>query len=67
MARPLWLGPVQTQVLNPLLMRNITYDPLKDFVGIGTVAAPPQCAGRESNTLNVNLRAETDCARQARA
>lgn len=45
----LWLGPVQTQVLNPLLMRNISYDPLKDFVGIGTVAALP-------NALVVNPR-----------
>ena len=50
----LWLGPVQTQVLNPLLMRNITYDPLKDFVGIGTVAALPNVLVVNPSTLNVS-------------
>ena len=49
----LWLGPVQTQVLNPLLMRNISYDPLKDFVGIGTVAALPNALVVNPRTLDV--------------
>lgn len=49
----LWLGPVQTQVLNPLLMRNITYDPLKDFVGIGTVAALPNVLVVNPSVLDV--------------
>lgn len=49
----LWLGPVQTQVLNPLLMRNISYDPLKDFVGIGTVAALPNVLVVNPATLDV--------------
>ncbi|MDB5412578.1 MAG: hypothetical protein JWR10_913 [Rubritepida sp.] len=49
----LWLGPVQTQVLNPLLMRNISYDPLHDFVGIGTVAALPNALVVNPRTLDV--------------
>lgn len=49
----LWLGPVQTQVLNPLLMRNVRYDPLKDFVGIGTVAALPNALVVNPRTLDV--------------
>jgi tripartite-type tricarboxylate transporter receptor subunit TctC len=49
----LWLGPVQTQVLNPLLMRNISYDPLKDFAGIGTVAALPNALVVNPRTLDV--------------
>jgi len=50
----LWLGPVQTQVLNPLLMRNISYDPLRDFVGIGTVAALPNALVVNPRTLDVH-------------
>lgn len=49
----LWLGPVQTQVLNPLLMRNISYDPLRDFVGIGTIASLPNALVVNPRTLDV--------------
>lgn len=48
------IGAAVAARAEPLLMRNISYDPLKDFVGVGTVAALPNVLVVNPSTLNVS-------------